>query len=401
MNPLLQPASSKRVRIANLALQGAWARRWASRPILEPDLLIRKAALKAKADPDADDCGWRSRLTLLCGDLTHQAQLTSLGLVLAQGQLVSALAARFRAHALWQQYPEIAEQQIRAPIIVIGQMRSGTTRMQRLLACDPRFTFTRFYESWNPIPEHWPGPDGRKLKGRIGLTCARLLNPHFDAIHPTSLHAPEEEIGLHNLSIFGAAFEAQWRVPNYTAAVETEDCTGVYQEFKRLLQTLTWLRGDGYDRPWVLKVPQFSQDVVTMLKIFPDARLVYMRRDPREVIASSTSLVCNQRSLQSHQVDRNQIGNEWARKIQLRQDRMAAARATARVPQIEVDYNDMSKDWAHEIRRVYTMLGLPLEEAAHMAMRKYAAATAPARRKVHKYDAIQFGMASAPSSYGS
>ena len=78
---------------------------------------------------------------------------------------------------------------------------------------------------------------------------------------------------------------------------------------------------------------------------------------------------------------------------------MAAARATARVPQIEVDYDKMSKDWAHETRRIYAMLGLPLEEAAHMAMRKYAAATAPARRKVHKYDAIQFGMASAPSSY--
>lgn len=388
-------APMRRIRLANAMLEEAWSRRWATRPSLDPEALVRIAARRARTAPDPDAGGWRGRLERLCEDLEEHARLTALGRTIAHGQLVSALSGRFRAHALWRRHPEIAERPLSAPIVIVGQMRSGTTRMQRLLACDPRLTFTRFYESWNPIPAGRPrlGLDGRKVRGWAGLACARLINPGFDAIHPTSWTAPDEEIGLHGLSIFGAAFEAQWRVPRFTAAIEKDDSTPVYREFRHLLQTLAWLRRDAKDRPWVLKVPQFSQDLPALLRVFPDARLVCLHRDPSAVVASSASLVFNQMTLQSDHVDPDWIGREWGRKVRLRQARIAAACAAADAPRVDIRYDDVTRDWAGQIARVYDMLRLPPDARASAAMDGYIRASCPTRRPPHAYDPRRFGLA--------
>ncbi len=387
-------AAPPRLRAANAALRFLWDRRWATIPSLAPASLIEKATAKAGVEPDDDPVGWRARLALLCDDLETEARLSDLGRTIAHGQLVSALAARFRAHALWRRHPEIEAQPLAAPIVIVGHMRSGSTRMQRLLACDPRLTFTRFYESWNPIPGSGP-IDARKWKGRLGLACAHWLNPQFNAIHPTTLTAPDEEIGLHSLSIYGAAFEAQWRVPGFTAAVEHGDATPVYREFRRLLRTLAWLRDETQARPWVLKVPQFMQDLPALLGAFPDARLVHLQRDTADVLASSASLVCNQMRVQSHHVDAHWIGREWARKVHLRQVRCDAARATMIGPQVEVGYDDLSRDWQREMRRVYRMLDMPLTQTVSERMRRYLASSDPLRRPRHVYDPHRFGFAAA------
>jgi hypothetical protein len=385
---------SARVRFANDALEGLWAKGWASRPTLDPDELVCLAAEKAGTSPDEDVIGWRDRLALLCADLADHAMLSALGRTIAHGQLVSALSSRFRAHALWRRYPQIAEQRIEAPIIIVGQMRSGTTRMHRLLACDPRFSFTRFFESWNPIPARGRRSliDDRKLKSWFGLACARFLNPVFHAIHPTEWHAPDEEIGLQSLLIFGSAFEAQWRVPNYTAAIETNDPTAVYAEFRRLLQTLAWLRGDTSPRPWIMKVPQFTQDLPALLHHFPDARLIYLHRDPLEVVASSASLVFNQMRLQSDTVDAHAVGREWSRKVALREQRMATAKGALSAPSIEVAYQDVESGWEEQVRRVYDVLQLPFTDPVKADMAAYLARSAPHRRRQHHYDPHRFGL---------
>ncbi|HEX8414873.1 MAG TPA: sulfotransferase, partial [Sphingomicrobium sp.] len=192
--------------------------------------------------------------------------------------------------------------------------------------------------------------------------------------------------------IFGSAFEAQWYVPNYTAAVESNDGVAVYREFRRLLQTLRWLRRDTSDRPWVLKVPQFAQDLPALLKVFPDARVIYLSRDPLDVVASSASLVCNQMSLQSHSVDPHWIGREWSRKVRLREARMLAAKTTATVPQIELAYEDVGRNWLSEMQRVYRMLRLPLDDRARAAMADYVRSSEPGRRRPHHYDPVRFGL---------
>jgi Sulfotransferase family len=50
---------------------------------------------------------------------------------------------RLRAQEWIRRHPEILQETITAPIVVVGMMRSGTTLLQRLLAADPRLHCAR------------------------------------------------------------------------------------------------------------------------------------------------------------------------------------------------------------------------------------------------------------------
>ncbi|MEW9856418.1 sulfotransferase [Novosphingobium sp. M1R2S20] len=396
LSPPRHHASSDDRRLGRIstALERAWQRGWLSRPVLEPDAMISVARKRTGLNVFGDEAGWRERLDCLVHALHGEARLSPLGTVIAYGQLVSALADRARMHALWERHPEILSQPFAAPIIVLGQMRSGSTRMQRLLACDPRLTHMRFFESWNPLPlkPRMRRVDDRLLRAWVGLRMARWLNPQFDTLHPTGTTQADEEIGLHNISIFGSAFEAQWRIPSFAAACEAMDTRPIYAEFRRLLQTVAWLRRERTHRPWVLKLPQLTQDLDAVLATFPDARLVCLDRPASALVASSSSLVRNQMQLQSNSVDPGWIGREWLRKVALRQRRTAQARARSEVPQVDIAFDEIGADWRAAMTRVYRALDMPLLPDVERRMARYLADTDQRKLAQHRYTLEEFGL---------
>jgi hypothetical protein len=385
-SPPPRPAR-RRIAWANRALERSWAGGWSPVPDLSPDALVAEARRRVPDGTLGDPGVWRANLDALCAGLRDEARLTSLGRTMAYGQLVAALTDRMRAHALWAAHPEIGDVPIERPVLILGQMRSGTTRVQRMLACDPRLNWTRHYESWRPVGR------ARRLRAGGTLAAMRLLNPDFDAIHPTSAGAPDEEIGLFSLSLFGATFEAQWRVPGFTRWCERRDARPVYAEFRRLLQTIAWLRGDRRPRPWVIKVPQLTQDLDAALALFPDARVVRVERDPVATVASAASLVRNQMRVQSDHVDDAWIGREWLRKVRLRRERTAAALAARPgTPVADVSFDAMNRDPVGAMRPVYDMLDLALTPAVERRMRRYLRRAAREGRGAHRYAIEEFGL---------
>lgn len=376
----------------NEALDGAWRRGLLPAPVLDPDRLV-KAAQAGMGGLTLAPGSWRVRLDVLVAALDSEAALNPLGLTIAWGQIVAALRNRLRLEALWARHPEVAEVPVPAPIIIMGQMRSGSTRMQRLLACDPQFAATRFFESFNPVPAWpWLPVDDRMARTWLGLRAAHLINPDFAHIHPTGTLQPDEEMGWQTLSIHGAAFEAQWRVPSFAALIEAADAGAAYAEFRRILQTAAWLRRDRAVRPWILKLPQFTQDAPAVLATFPDARVVCLDRPAEEVAASSASLVRNQMELQSDIVDPAWIGREWLRKTALRQRRLQTTLAGAPQRRVHVGFAAMNADWRGEIERVYDALGIPLTPHTLARMARFMAATPRRRLARHAYALADFGL---------
>lgn len=379
-------ASSRAAAIAARALERAWTSGLLPRPVLTPEALLA-AALRG-ADPAAlgPDQAWREPFERLLRSLRDEAALNPLGLSMAHGQIVMLLRARMRAARLWQARPGILERELAPPIVVLGQMRSGTTRVHRLLACDPRFAFTRASETLTPVPMA-----GRALRARAVLAALRLLNPETLRIHPTSPGAPEEEFGWLAFGFGAAQCEAQWRIPAFTRWWEAADKAALYRAFKALLRTNAWARGENPTKPWILKMPHYMEDLDALLDAFPGARLVCLERDMAKVVASSASLVWNQMRIQSDAVDAAWIGAEWLRKTRRRQrvfEEVLAARSN--VPRITVRYDAIDRDWRTEMRRVYDFLGLDLPERVE---RRMATFLAGARRHLgHDYSLEQFGL---------
>jgi len=359
---------------------------------LLPPATLDAAAIEARAlrgaAPTAfgSDESWREPFAMLIRSLREEAALNPLGQAMANGWIAMALRARIRAVSLWRACPEILERPLAAPIVILGQMRSGTTRLQRLLACDDRLARTRLFESLTPVPQR-----GRRLRARAGMALLHRLNPALRHIHPSHPNDAEEEFGLFNFSFGSALFEAFWRVPAFTHWWEKADTRPLYREFRALLRTIAWSRGEPAERPWILKVPRFMEDVPALLETFPGARLICLDRDLGSVVASSASLVWNNMRIHSDSVDRRWVGREWLRKTLLRR-RLAdeATKARPDVPQIRIGFEAMNRDWRGEIDRLYDFLGIPLTPAVLARMTHYVA-TAKSHLG-HRYSLAEFGL---------
>ncbi|WP_114951305.1 sulfotransferase family protein [Sphingosinicella terrae] len=395
------PSPLPNVRKANSALEALWRSGLSPRPRLTAEALEAAALAGAPRRALGDDSDWREPFERLVRSLREEAELSPLGETMAHGQIVMTLRARMRAVRLWERHHDILERPVRAPVVVLGQMRSGTTRVQRLLACDPRFAHSRTFESLMPVPLR-PKPgrrDPRRLRARVGLAVLRALNPEIGRIHPTAPDAAEEEFGLLSYGFGATQFEAQWRVPAFSRWWEEADRRPLYRAFKTLLQTNGWYRGDDPARPWLLKAPQFLQDLPALLDAFPDARLICLDRPAGQVVASSCSLVWNQMRVQSDGVDPGWIGREWLGKTRLR-ERIAEQALAARpdVPRIRVSYEAMNRDWRGETARIYQFLGMELTPDLLARMHAYLAGAKA--HLGHRYSLDDFGLGAADLAAG-
>lgn len=372
-------------------LEQSWSRGWTERPALNPPSIIT-AARRQSGDPPADG-PWRSRLERLCHHLNSEARLNAFGRTLAHGQLVKIVAARARADRLHRDHLEIDCRPLAAPVIIVGQMRSGTTRMHRLLACDPCFAGNRLYEQLDPVTRPgWPRSiDPRRASAALIQRGLALVEPALQTIHPTAAGAVEEDFGLHAFSIWGPLFEGQWYIPGFARAMEASDAADVYDEYARLLRLLAWARGDPPGLTPLLKAPQFAQDLDALIARFPDARLVVLDRAGAEVVASSASLAWHYARLQSDAVSAAEVGAEWLRKTRLRAERLAdSLERHPAVERVTIDYDAVSRDWRAAVRRVYAMTGMTLDLAVEQRMEKMI--ERGHRRPRHHYSLEQFGL---------
>lgn len=373
MPPRTHPLErSPRVDRLNEWLVAAWSKGLTSYPSLDPGELLDKAGGDYRAQDlahgrsEAEQADFRQRLERLCSALASEARLNPLGRTIAHGQLVRVIRQRHGLGALWRKRPELPRTPLAPPIIVVGQMRSGTTRIHRLLAADPRHAATRFCDSWHPVPGKL---DMRPIWSGIALAMGRTINPWLDTIHPFSAAHPDEELGWLAAALNHAAYEAQWRIPSYVRWSEAREAGPVYREFARILATDAH-HARNADKVRVMKVPQFTEDLPALLEQFPGARLVVAQRCSDAVLRSAVSLVANQMAIQSDCAELQWIEQEWRRKLALRAERLEAALAGFDGPVAHLPYDALESDWEGAMATAYDRLGLELDGPARAAMRR-------------------------------
>ncbi len=362
--------------------------------IFDKQTLMDRAAQAAGSD-DFGDPWFEKPLSVLLQSIEEEAQLHEAGAWVAMKQCEKVLVDRLRAQQWFARHPEILARPLRNPVFIVGPMRSGTTRLHRLLSSDSRFDHMRSFETITPVP--YPdfthgGHDRRITIASRARKVANLANPHTLAIHPTGPMQPEEELGLLVNSFWGMKHEAQWHVPSYGRWCEAQDATPAYQQMARLLRLIGWAQQASSLKPWVLKTPQHMLDLDALLNVFPDARFVFTHRDPLRVVASSASLAWNQTCIYSNHADPHDIGREWLRKTHRQIELMQEGRKRiASERMIDVHYESVDADWRAEMRRIYDFLDLDIERA-WPAMEACQESAAALKRRPHKYSLTEFGL---------
>lgn len=376
----------------------AWDKGWLPPPDLAPQALWAFAAKPFGAQAEAAEHGGRSpedvadfreRFMRIIAAVEAEADLNPLGRTMAWGQLSRLVKNRLALGALWDAQPALLDTHLAPPIIVIGHMRSGTTRIHKLLAADPAFSHTRYCDAYHPVPSRF---GLNRLASAFELAMLGLLNPWMQSIHPMAPTAVEEELAWISAALHHSIYESQWQIPSYSAWSEARDPAPIYRELKRILQTDAATRGLA-DKPRVMKVPAFAEDLDTILALFPDARLVLAEREHEAVLRSAVSLAANQMAVQSDSGDLAAIEARWRHKIALRDARIAAALEGWQGPVARALFDDLNADWEGAIGRVYADLGLTLTPQALAAMRRTMTASEGGHHHAHREQLARFAKA--------
>ncbi|MCU1599972.1 MAG: hypothetical protein JWO22_681 [Frankiales bacterium] len=303
-------------------------------------------------------------------DAYAAADLSETGSRILRGNVVQSLRMRLRTVEWLRRHPEIADEVIAAPVVVVGMMRSGTTLLQRLLAADDRFTCALGWEVQEPAPP-LTGPDERLAAALAREEQMRTWAPDLFAIHPMYAQEAEEEIVFLSDAFLSHVPEAYAHVPTYRSWIDDQSFAPAYTWLKLVLQLLQWhkkQRGERVGR-WVLKTPAHLGYLPELLAAFPDLHLVHMHRDPRDTIASGASLNATLHAMHMASFGPGVVGAEWLERMGWTNDRALAARD--RLPATDIEFSDAVADPVGQVARVYAAVGLDLTADAEAAMRHW------------------------------
>jgi len=309
--------------------------------------------------------------------------------------LVGLLATRLRVNDLFTRYPEIAKEKIQAPLVIAGLQRTGTTMLHRLLAADPDNRALLSWEAISPAPDPKQKTgerDARIKQAEIAEKGLKYLAPEFFAIHPVEAEAPEEDVLLMEFALMSQVPEAMMRIPSYSAWLKTQNAKPVYQYLKKLLQLLQWQRAG---KRWVLKTPAHLEHLDSLLKVFPDAKIIQTHRDPTRTTASFASMMTHGYGIFSDQIDAQEIAAHWHGNNARMMARALKVRAQKPESFMDVSYYDLIKDPMPQVERIYNFAGLPITEAAKAAMQASRKTNKQNKHGKHRYELADFGLSHA------
>ncbi|MET0545065.1 MAG: sulfotransferase [Caulobacterales bacterium] len=339
---------------------------------------------------------FREPLRVLLKSLDEEAQMLPQALFGVQQRILQLLGLRLGMADLFKKHPEILDEPIERPLIILGLQRTGTTKLQNVLACDERWHTPFMWEALFPVP--FPGeqkgdPSPRIAAARQWTEMFYSAMPEAMAGHAMVADQTEEETFAVELAFRWTVPAIYGMIPSYIKWVEEHSCVPTYQDLKRTLQALQWQRGSR--KPWLLKAPWHIGFLDSLLKVFPDATIVQCNRDPFESVPSNCALMYLGRRGGRPDLDKKvhgadvlaMMGREMTMHLKQR-DALGA-----KDPTIDVPYKHIVKDSVGVARRIYAARGeAPLSTEAEQAIRDWEANNVQHKYGKWEYTAEEYGV---------
>jgi len=353
---------------------------------------LAEEACKQTGLSDFGADSWRPALEILLDSANRESKLNEMGRAALSTHVVTLLANRLQIAECIRQTPEIERQRIERPLFIVGLGRTGSTRLQYLLAQDPAVRSLRRFESVRSVPMPPAEPGGGDPRTAIMQQedeAAGLLVPEFKSIHHEPVDGPTECVMLFRGEFRSFCLESQWALPSWGDWYVDCDMAPAYAYHQRVLQLLQWQQGGR----WVLKSPVHGWALDALLARYPDARFVMTHRDPLQVVASTCSLALTLVGLGSDADHRDYLIRRWAQTSELVIERILDFRA--RHPGIafhDLHYRDLVADPVRAVRGIYQAFGDPFTPEAEAKIADYAAAHPQGEFGAHRYSTAEFGL---------
>ena len=322
---------------------------------------------------------FRERLALICDEWDNDEGLTGIGRFGLRNRLLGYAKNRLLIQDMLSRHPEIHEQRIERPIIVIGLPRTGTTHLLNLLAADSRLRAMPLWESYEPVPTPGEGllEDGTDPRYRRCADAWAMMQktvPHLAAMHPMDPDHINEEIELMLPNFASYNFEWFTHSPRYRDHYLAMPQLPHYRYMKTVLKLLQFQQPADWPQQWVLKSPMHLENIPELLAVFPDATFVVTHRDPVSVIQSTITMLAYGQRMNRHHVLIDELAQYWCDRIEHLLRRCAETRRLLPQAQsIDVPFHHFMADDIGMVEKIYDKAGLPLDARARGEMQDFIA----------------------------
>jgi hypothetical protein len=358
--------------------------------MLDTDALIGEATEKTGL-ADFGGTSWHEGFERLISSFNDEASLTAGGEQILALRIGMLLANRLRITDFLAEHPEIGDEEIEGPLVIIGLPRTGTTALSNLLAADPRIRSLRLWESSDPTPPPVAGVDDdpRIDEARRGLEAMYEAFPRMRSLHFQSATGPTECQDLLGMEFRTEHFDGMARVPSYASWVLDCDMSSAYALHRKVLQLLQW---HCPPRLWHLKTPVHMLALDALVAAYPDAKFLWTHRDPAAVLGSVCSLIAYTRSWVSDRDEGDELGRQqlavWSEAIRRAlafRERIGESRFA------DLTHAALQTEPVDAVAGALDKLGLGIGEE-RAAIEGWAHAHPPDAHSRHEFDLAEFGL---------
>jgi hypothetical protein len=353
---------------------------------------------------DFGDFDPREGMERFLQDINDNVLLNEAGLASISGIMNRWLVNGLRFADDLKKHPEILDEQVDDPLIILGMTRVGSTKLQRMLAADPDTLKIRHWESMNPsrVPNAVAGEEDPRIAADRQIIDAMIKNNlGLMQSHSVKVDDAEEDIFVQLPTFKTVGHSWVLPVPNYYDWVRSQSLHSSYVYLKQMLQYLQWQQGgrqgENGDRQWVLKTPPHIGNMDLLVDLFPNAKYVFMHRDVREVIASTCRLIEMLFRTCMDVIDMHAVGayvlRIWSAEMDRHLQQLDAL--GSQVDLLDVQYDRLRKDTFGVVRDIYQLTGRDLTPRREQAMRMWEANDSHGEFGSYSYSLEQYGLTSA------
>jgi hypothetical protein len=316
------------------------------------DALVTKAERNTRSDADQVP-EFVHDLRFLLRSFASCEGLAPMGWQSVVSDVGVRLENRLRIARLIRQLPEIEDEPIENPVVIVGLPRTATTLAHNIIARSDGHRGPALWELLFTDIDRGEGARRAHIEDarKMARTFMRLA-PAFRVIHPLDAEKPDE---CNYLLPHGSSHLARADLPGYDRWQRDRDYLQDYAYLKQAIQVLQYGRPR---RRWVLKSPMHLAHLPELLAVFPGATIVWTHRDPVAAIGSVCSMVEITQALHVRRPDPHAIGRTW---LDLQASAVGQARAVradaAGVPFVDVPYAWLAAEPHDRMPELYDRIG--------------------------------------------
>ncbi|MDF9829868.1 sulfotransferase [Parabacteroides sp. PF5-6] len=274
------------------------------------------------------------------------------------------------------------------PLFILGHWRSGTTFVHNVFACDKHFGYNTTYQTVFPNLMLFGQPFFKKTVSWLMPDKRPTDNMELKVDQPQ-----EEEFALSNMIPY--SYYDFWFYPKKMMAycdryllfdTIPEAERQVFKEtFDRLVKTCLW---NTQGTQFLSKNPPHTGRIRTLLEMYPNAKFIYLKRNPYTVFESTRSFFTHTiRPLQLQHISPEELEAniiEVYRRLYYKYEE--EKHLIPKENLVEIKFEDFEADAFAMTRDIYTQLQLPGFDAAQADIEKYLGKKKGYKKNQYQYE---------------